>query len=89
MKQFFKYVLATVVGILCIGVLWSMMAFVMLGVAVASPQASWTRISSDLSHGLVGTTLAQGETFSYCFGSCWSKADIKSAADWFAKVQNL
>ena len=32
MKQFFKYVLATVVGILCIGVLWSMMAFVMLGV---------------------------------------------------------
>ena len=61
----------------------------MLGVAVASPQASWTRISSDLSHGLVGTTLAQGETFSYCFGSCWSKADVKSAADWFAKVQNL
>lgn len=61
----------------------------MLGVAVASPQASWTRISADLSHGLVGTTLAQGETFSYCFGSCWSKADVKSAADWFAKVQNL
>ena len=39
MKQFFKYVLATVVGILCIGVLWSMMAFVMLGIAVASSEA--------------------------------------------------
>ena len=38
MKQFFKYVLATVVGILCIGVLWSMMAFVMLGVVAASSE---------------------------------------------------
>ncbi len=36
MKQFFKYVLATVVGILCIGVLWSMMAFFMLGIVAAS-----------------------------------------------------
>ena len=57
----------------------------MLGVAVYVPGASASCITPDGSHGLVSRIVESGETFTYWFGSCWSKADIKTAPDWFAQ----
>lgn len=58
----------------------------MLGVAVVVPGAQAACVSEDGMHGLVAKTVKSGETFTYYFGSCWSKADVKTAEDWFAIV---
>lgn len=61
----------------------------MLGVAVYCPDADGAGLSADKTHGVAYKTIAPGETFTYYFGSCWSKAKIKSAEDWFKLVDSL
>ncbi len=59
----------------------------MLGVAIVLPGAGEPIVSEELDHGLLVCRILSGQTVSYRFGSCWSKADIKTAADWFALVK--
>ena len=61
----------------------------MLGVAVYVPGCESVSVTEDGMHGLCSKSIMPGETFSYWFGSCWSKADIKTAEDWFALVDSL
>ena len=61
----------------------------MLGVAVYVPGCESVSVTEDGMHGLCSKSVKPGETFSYWFGSCWSKADIKTAEDWFALVDSL
>lgn len=55
----------------------------LLGIAVRVPDAEFAMISPDASHGLVGRSVKSGEVFSYSFGSCWSKGNIKTSEEWF------
>ena len=59
----------------------------MIGVAVCCRDAEDVRVCEDSTHGLVCKSIKSGETFTYLFGSCWSKGDIQSAEDWFACVR--
>ncbi len=59
----------------------------MLGVAIVLPGAGEPIVSEELDHGLLVCRILSGQTVSYRFGSCWSKADVKTAADWFALVK--
>ena len=61
----------------------------MLGVAVVLPEAAWTGLLEDGSHLAALKAVTSGESIRYCFGSCWSKGNIKSAEDWFAEVRHL
>lgn len=61
----------------------------MLGVAVYVPGAERVCITEDGNHGLCIRDIKSGETFTYWFGSCWSKGDIKSAAEWRKLVERL
>lgn len=61
----------------------------MLGVAVYVPGAQDVRTAADAEHGLVVKKVNSGEPFVYYYGSCWSKGDIKTAADWFKMVNAL
>lgn len=61
----------------------------MLGVAVYAPGAESVLVTEDGAHGLCVRNVKSGETFTYYFGSCWSKGEVKSAADWFEKVKAL
>ena len=58
----------------------------MLGVAVVMPGADEVVVREDLDHALLLKKVASGEPVRYSFASCWSKADIKDAASWFALV---
>ena len=40
-------------------------------------------------HGITGRRIKSGETFTYYFGSCWSKGEIQSWSDWLMMVDNL
>lgn len=57
-----------------------------VGVAVVVPEATFSVITEDGVHALVGKTLKQGETFNYSFGSCWNGGDIKTAEEWIEEV---
>jgi hypothetical protein len=59
----------------------------MLGVAVVVPGAKDVCVHEDLDHGIATREIKSGEVFTYCFGSCWSKGDLKTAEDWFAEVE--
>ena len=61
----------------------------MLGVAIILPGAEEELVSAELDHALLLKTVKSGESVSYCFGSCWSKGDIKTAADWIMLVSEL
>ena len=61
----------------------------MLGVAVFAPGAEFTGCSHGDDHGICVKTVKSGEVFTYYFGSCWSKGDIKTAGDWFEIVKDL
>ncbi|MCF0176177.1 MAG: DUF4861 family protein, partial [Bacteroidales bacterium] len=62
----------------------------MLGVAVYVPGAeSVFPLESGKPHIVATRTVKPGETFTYYFGSCWSKGDIKDAATWFEQVKAL
>ena len=58
-----------------------------IGLAVVMPGADAVSLSDDSSHGLCVKKVASGETLTYWFGSCWSKGDIKTPADWFSLVE--
>ena len=58
-----------------------------LGVAVVLPDAERVCLMDDSSHGLCLKQVRSGEPFSYKFGSCWSKGDIKDPEKWFKLVQ--
>ncbi len=60
----------------------------MIGVAVKVPGCERISVMEDGSHGLCARTIVSGEPFRYSFGSCWSKAGIKTASDWFALVES-
>lgn len=59
----------------------------MIGVAVCVPGAELVGLTADETTGIVGRRIASGEVFSYSFGSCWSKGDLKTAEDWFNVVK--
>lgn len=61
----------------------------MLGIAIYVPGADLVEKSADGSHALVGKKIVSGEPFTYYFGSCWSKGDVKTAEDWFSMVDAL
>lgn len=61
----------------------------MLGVALVLPGAEKVFTSEELDHALLLKTVKSGESVKYCFGSCWSKGDIKTASDWFLLVSAL
>jgi len=61
----------------------------MLGVALVLPGAEKVFASEELDHALLLKTVKSGESVKYCFGSCWSKGDIKTASDWFLLVSAL
>ena len=60
-----------------------------IGVAVVMPGAEATLISADGAHGLCTKSIASGDTLTYWFGSCWSKAALKTPQDWFAQVRGF
>ena len=60
----------------------------MLGVAVVMPDSEATVLRVDLDHALLLKNVKPGETLTYWFGSCWSKGDVKTFADWFNLVVN-
>ena len=59
----------------------------MLGVAIVLPGAEDVIVSEELDHGLLIRRITSGQPVAYSFGSCWSKADLKTSADWFALVK--
>lgn len=59
----------------------------MLGVAVIVPGAEQVLITEDGVHGLVVKQVKSGEPLTYYFGSCWSKGNLKTAAEWFDEVE--
>ena len=61
----------------------------MLGVAVVVPGAKDVCVHEDLDHGIATREIASGETFTYYYGSCWSKGDLKTADAWFAEVEKV
>jgi len=61
----------------------------MIGVAVKLPRGRMVSITSDGSHGLCPRTVRSGETYTYYFGACWSKAGIDSADQWFNIVKKF
>jgi len=61
----------------------------MLGVALVLPGAEKVFSCEELDHALLLKTVKSGESVSYCFGSCWSKADVKTPSDWFSLVSSL
>jgi len=61
----------------------------MIGVAVCVPGADYSGYTGIQDHGICTKRIASGETFTYYFGSCWSKGDVKSADDWFKIVKGL
>jgi len=58
----------------------------MIGVGLVCPGAD-IGYMYELDHAIAFKVISSGETLSYKVGSCWSKGDIKTSADWFALVQ--
>ena len=61
----------------------------MLGVAVILPGADYVGLSHGDDHGICVKKVKSGEPFTYYFGSCWSKGNIQTAADWFETVKTV
>lgn len=62
----------------------------MIGVGIVCPGAeSIVTIEGEKTHLVATKTLKPGETLTYWFGSCWSKADVKTAEAWFKTVRDL
>lgn len=58
----------------------------MIGVGLICPGAD-IGYMYEMDHAIAFKVISSGETLSYKIGSCWSKGDIKTSADWFALVQ--
>ena len=61
----------------------------MLGVAVVVPGAKDVCVHEELDHGIATREVKSGETFTYYFGSCWSKGDLQTPEAWFAEVEKV
>jgi len=62
----------------------------MLGVGLYLPGAeSVMPLEVNKPHLVATKTVEPGETLTYWFGSCWSKGDVKDAAQWFEIVEGL
>ncbi len=61
----------------------------MLGVAVYVPGAQSVSVTPDGAHGICTRSVKSGETFTYYYGSCWSKGDVKTSGEWFDIVGKL
>ena len=61
----------------------------LIGIAIVMPDADSFLVSGDLDHALLLKAAPSGGTISYSVGSCWSKAGIKTSADWFKLVRDL
>lgn len=61
----------------------------MIGVCVFVPGADFVGLSHGDDHGLCTKKITSGDTFTYYFGSCWSKGDLKTSEDWFSVVKDL
>jgi len=63
----------------------------MLGLAVIMPSARETMLVDDggKTHTVCVGAVQSGEPLTYWFGSCWSKGDIKDAADWMKAVEGM
>lgn len=59
----------------------------MIGVAVVMPGAEKAYADEALDHSLCVKTVKPGETLTYYYGSCWSKADVKTPEAWFNLVE--
>lgn len=57
----------------------------MLGLAVVMPGAKASALIQD--HSVLMRPVRSGEPLVYYFGSCWSKADVKSDKEWFDVVK--
>lgn len=57
-----------------------------IGVGIIVPGASEFLDDAEGDHRIFLRTLTSGEALQYRIGSCWSKGDVKTAADWFALV---
>ena len=58
-----------------------------IGVGIIVPGSGKATLSDDGLHALLGRTIRSGESFTYYFGSCWSKGDLESADLWFETVR--
>lgn len=54
-----------------------------LGIGVIMQDADSIEIDGPADHAVALKTVKPSETITYWFGSCWSKADIKTAQEWF------
>lgn len=61
----------------------------MIGVGIFVPGAEYSWCSKGDEHGICSKKIASGDTFTYYFGNCWSKGDIKTVDDWFSIVKDL
>lgn len=61
----------------------------LLGVAVVMPAADTSFVLADGSHSVCCRTVVSGETLTYCFGSCWTKGDIKTYDQWLEEIRIL
>lgn len=62
----------------------------MLGVGIYMPGAEEVlSLQLEKPHLVALKSVKSGETLSYWFGSCWSKGDIKTQAEWFELVSKL
>ena len=60
-----------------------------LGIGVYAPKAEYAGLSKDSSHSIVSQKIKSGKAFTYYFGNCWSRADIKTAEEWFEIVKAI
>lgn len=58
----------------------------LIGLAVVMPEADSVTLEGPSGHAVALKTIHKGEKVSYRFGSVWSKAEIKTAQDWFNYV---
>lgn len=61
----------------------------MLGLAVYVPGSQDIILDDDLDHAIIIKSVKSGEPFTYYFGSCWSKGELKTPKDWFDEVKKL
>lgn len=61
----------------------------MLGVCVYVPGADYTGLLHGEDHGLCVRKISSGDTFTYYFGNCWSKGELKTSEDWFRTVRDM
>lgn len=57
----------------------------MIGLGLVMPGAKAQAIIQD--HSVLMKNVRSGETLTYYFGNCWSKADVKTDKDWFDMVK--